>query len=121
MCRCNAASVASFAVSTVGGDETAAFTPSVERRPGIAGSAGSRPMTQSWRGQRMAAIALSSASAVLCPVHVLILFKERMLYGQLPHGGSLPDGYEAQTLPIVNEQLERSGLRLAATLNAALR
>jgi hypothetical protein len=58
MCRCDAASVASFAASTVGDDGMAAFTPSVERRPGIAGSAGSRRMTQSWRGQRMSAIAI---------------------------------------------------------------
>jgi hypothetical protein len=45
----------------------------------------------------------------------------RTIYGLLPHTGSLPDSYEAQALPIVNEQLERAGLRLAATLNAALR
>jgi hypothetical protein len=51
MCRCGADSVASFAASAVGDDWTAAFTPSVVRRPGIAGSSGSRPMTQSWRGQ----------------------------------------------------------------------
>ena len=33
------------------------FYPSAEKRPGIAGSAGSRPITQSWRGQRLSAIA----------------------------------------------------------------
>jgi hypothetical protein len=58
MCCCDAVSAAPFVASTVGDDGTAAFTPSVERRPGIAGSAGSRPMTQSWRGQPMSAIAI---------------------------------------------------------------
>ena len=51
MCRRDAVSFASFGAFTVGDDETAAFTPSVERRPGINGSTGLRPMTQSCRGQ----------------------------------------------------------------------
>ena len=36
----------------------------------------------------------------------------RIIYGKLPHGGILPDSYEAEALPIVNEQLERAGVRL---------
>lgn len=45
----------------------------------------------------------------------------RVIYGKLPHGGVLPDSYEAEALPIVNEQLERAGVRLAMVLNNALR
>jgi hypothetical protein len=35
------------------------------------------------------------------------------VYGRLPHSGVLPENYEATALPIVNEQLERAGVRLA--------
>jgi hypothetical protein len=42
------------------------------------------------------------------------------IYGELPHTGTLPDDYETKALPIVNEQLERAGVRLAAVLNACL-
>jgi hypothetical protein len=45
----------------------------------------------------------------------------RMIYGQLPHSGSLPDIYEAEALPIVNQQLSRAGVRLAMILNTCLR
>ena len=43
------------------------------------------------------------------------------VYGELQHAGALPDSYEAQALPIVNEQLERAGVRLAKVLNDCLR
>jgi hypothetical protein len=44
------------------------------------------------------------------------------VYGQWPHdAGALPDGYSATVLRVVNEQLERAGVRLAAVLNGALR
>ena len=43
------------------------------------------------------------------------------VYGELPHSGNLPDSYEADTLPIVNRQLERAGVRLADVLNQTLR
>jgi S1/P1 Nuclease len=43
------------------------------------------------------------------------------VYGELQHAGALPDSYEAQALPIVNEQLERAGVRLAKVLNNCLR
>jgi nuclease S1 len=43
------------------------------------------------------------------------------IYGGLPHAGILPDSYEAQALPIVNEQLGRAGVRLAKVLNECLR
>jgi hypothetical protein len=33
------------------------------------------------------------------------------------HSGTLPDSYKAETLPIVDEQLERAGVRLAVVLN----
>jgi len=42
------------------------------------------------------------------------------IYGELPHIGKLPDDYEMKTLPIVNEQLERGGVRLATVLNVCL-
>ena len=42
------------------------------------------------------------------------------IYGELPHSGTLPDYYETKALPIVNEQLERAGVRLATVLNACL-
>ena len=32
-----------------------------------------------------------------------------------------PEGYETVALPVVNEQLEKAGVRLAAVLNLALR
>ena len=35
--------------------------------------------------------------------------------------GALPASYEAAALPVVNVQLERAGIRLAAVLNAVLR
>ncbi len=40
---------------------------------------------------------------------------------EVPHTETLPDSYEAESLPIVNEQLERAGVRLATVLNACLR
>jgi hypothetical protein len=45
----------------------------------------------------------------------------RIIYGELPHSGTLPDDYEMKSLPIVNEQLERAGVRLAVILNASLK
>ena len=39
------------------------------------------------------------------------------VYGELQHAGTLPDSYEAQALPLVNQQLERAGVRLAKVLN----
>jgi hypothetical protein len=39
---------------------------------------------------------------------------------QLHPQGILPMSYDAEMLPIVNEQLQRAGVRLAAVLNAAL-
>ncbi len=45
----------------------------------------------------------------------------RTIYGELPHSGTLPDDYETKALPIVNEQLERAGVRLAVVLNASLK
>jgi len=45
----------------------------------------------------------------------------RIIYGKLPHTGTLPDSYEAEALPVVNEQLERAGVRLATALNSSLR
>jgi S1/P1 Nuclease len=45
----------------------------------------------------------------------------RMIYGQLPHTGTLPDGYETEALPIVNQQLRRAGVRLAMVLNTCLK
>jgi hypothetical protein len=44
-----------------------------------------------------------------------------MIYGQLPHSGTLPDSYETETLPIVNQQLSRAGVRLAVVLNTCLK
>lgn len=43
-----------------------------------------------------------------------------MVYGALPHSGTLPESYEGAALPVVNEQLEKAGVRLAMVLNAAL-
>jgi len=45
----------------------------------------------------------------------------RIIYGELQHQGTLPDSYEAQALPIVNQQLERAGVRLAKLLNGVLK
>jgi hypothetical protein len=42
----------------------------------------------------------------------------RIIYGKLPHSGTLPDDYDRKSLPIVNEQLERAGVRLATALNS---
>jgi hypothetical protein len=43
------------------------------------------------------------------------------IYGRLPHdAGTLPEAYENAALPLVNEQLERAGVRLAFVLNRAL-
>jgi S1/P1 Nuclease len=44
-----------------------------------------------------------------------------MIYGQLPHSGTLPDSYETEALPIVNQQLSRAGVRLAMVLNTCLK
>jgi nuclease S1 len=44
-----------------------------------------------------------------------------LVYGELQHAGALPGSYEAQALPVVNEQLERAGVRLAKVLNDCLR
>ena len=44
-----------------------------------------------------------------------------MIYGQLPHSGTLPDSYETQAMPIVNQQLSRAGVRLAVVLNTCLK
>jgi nuclease S1 len=43
------------------------------------------------------------------------------VYGELQHAGTLPDSYEGQALPIVNQQLERAGVRLAKVINDCLR
>lgn len=49
------------------------------------------------------------------------LVAERVIYNKLPHmPGVLPTSYERAALPIVNEQLEKAGVRLAALLNSAL-
>jgi hypothetical protein len=45
----------------------------------------------------------------------------RIIYGKLPHSGTLPGTYETDALPTVNTQLERAGVRLAMVLNASLR
>jgi hypothetical protein len=43
------------------------------------------------------------------------------IYGRLPRdAGTLPAAYENEALPLVNEQLERAGVRLAFALNSAL-
>jgi len=45
----------------------------------------------------------------------------RVIYGTLPHSpGVLPSSYGIETLPGVDQQLEKAGVRLAATLNAVL-
>jgi hypothetical protein len=45
----------------------------------------------------------------------------KAIYGTLPHAGALPDGYETVALPIVDEQLEKAGVRLAMVRNVVLR
>lgn len=42
------------------------------------------------------------------------------IYNELPHSGNLPDYYETNALPIVNQQLQRAGVRLAKVLNEVL-
>jgi nuclease S1 len=42
------------------------------------------------------------------------------IYNELPHSGTLPDDYEAKALPIVNQQIQRAGVRLAKVLNEFL-
>jgi hypothetical protein len=45
----------------------------------------------------------------------------RLIYGAWPHDpGALPASYETEALPIVNVQLDKAGVRLAAVLNASL-
>lgn len=45
----------------------------------------------------------------------------RFVYGSLPHNpGILPSSYETEALPIVDQQLQKAGVRLAVTLNSAL-
>ena len=44
----------------------------------------------------------------------------KVIYGELWHRGTLPASYEGAALPIVNVQLEKAGLRLAAVLIRAL-
>jgi hypothetical protein len=44
-----------------------------------------------------------------------------VIYGELPHAGTLPEDYEAKALPIVNDQLKRAGVRLALVLNSSLK
>ena len=46
----------------------------------------------------------------------------RFVYGEWPHGpGALPHDYATMALPVVNDQLEKAGVRLAAVLNEMLR
>jgi hypothetical protein len=44
-----------------------------------------------------------------------------IVYGELAHAGTLPADYERAALPVVNQQLESAGIRLAAILNKELR
>jgi hypothetical protein len=46
---------------------------------------------------------------------------QNVVYGDLPHEGVLPASYEQGALPIVDEQLEKAGVRLAIVWNLALR
>jgi hypothetical protein len=46
---------------------------------------------------------------------------KRLIYGAWPHAGPLPGDYVTMALPIVNEQLEKAGVRLAILLNNTLR
>lgn len=43
-----------------------------------------------------------------------------LIYGDLPHSGALSSNYESATLPIVDAQLQRAGIRLASILNRSL-
>jgi hypothetical protein len=46
----------------------------------------------------------------------------RVIYGELPNEpGALQATYERRALPVVNEQLEKAGVRLASILNTILR
>jgi hypothetical protein len=46
---------------------------------------------------------------------------QQIIYGTLPHEpGRIPASYEQASLPVVNEQLEKAGVRLAAVLNTVL-
>jgi hypothetical protein len=46
----------------------------------------------------------------------------QVIYGALPHSpGVLPSSYEAKALPVVDQQLERAGVRLATILNTIMR
>jgi hypothetical protein len=46
----------------------------------------------------------------------------KLIYGTWPHApGPLPASYEATALPVVNVQLEKAGVRLAALLNAEMK
>ena len=46
----------------------------------------------------------------------------RLIYGEWPHGpGALPASYEQAAIYVVDVQLEKAGLRLAALLNVALK
>ena len=72
-------------------------------------------------GQLRSALELLHGRA-LDPVARSHEIAERMIYGELPHDpGSLPENYEQRALPVVNEQLEKAGVRLAAMLNIALK
>jgi hypothetical protein len=54
--------------------------------------------------------------------YALGLVAAKLIYGEWAHQPSaLPDGYAATALPIVNAQLEKAGLRLAALLNRTLK
>ena len=45
----------------------------------------------------------------------------KVIYGELPHDeGALPAAYGRVALPVVNQQIERAGVRLAMALNIAL-
>jgi hypothetical protein len=46
---------------------------------------------------------------------------QRVIYGDLPYSGTLPESYEDAALPVVNEQLAKAWVRLGMVLNAALR
>lgn len=43
-----------------------------------------------------------------------------VIYGKFAHSGNLPDDYARDAQPIVNGQIEKAGIRLAALLNSAL-
>jgi hypothetical protein len=46
----------------------------------------------------------------------------RLIYSEWPHApGPLPANYETAALPVVNERLERAGVRLAAVINGVFR